>query len=175
MNLNYDLINGGALLIAQPPVSIAAAAVNGSYANMAYTPKLGILLTFAAGTADEEPEITLTQATSSAGAGAKSLAIESVKYILAADLKASQAWTVYSAVDRQNTVTTLDTVVFGAGGTNQLAVFIEVDAAMMDTTNGFTHLRCNVADTGAGARFMTIHYIALEKCYQGEATPGLLS
>jgi hypothetical protein len=175
MNNNFDLINGGALLVAQPPVSIAAAAVNGSYANLAHVDKLSILLTFAAGTADEEPEITLTQASSSGGTGAKALNIESVKYILAADLKASQAWTVYTAVDRQNTVATLDTVAFGAGGTNQLAVLIEVDPVTLDVANGFSHVRCNVADTGAGARFMTIHYIARSKNYQGEATPGFLS
>lgn len=175
MNNNFDLITGGALLIAQPPVDNAAAAVNGAYANMKFTPKLGILLVFAAGTAAEEPVITLTQATSSAGAGAKALNIESFKYILAADLKATQAWTVATAITRQAPAASVATSQFGAGGTQQLAVFIEVEQNTLDVNNQFTHVRCNVADTGIGVRYMTMIYVAIEKCYQGEATPSLLS
>lgn len=173
MNNNYDLINGGALLIAQPPVNLAAGVTNGAYANMAHVHRLGILVVAAAGTASEPMVVSLTQAQAAAGTGAKALNIASLKVLDAADLKVTQAWVAITAIDRQNTVASYTAT--QASDTNQLALFIEVDQSDLDLANAFTHVRCNIADTGNGARQAAIVYIAQEKNYQGEPTPGLLS
>lgn len=173
MNNNYDLINGGALQIALQPVNLASAAVSGAYANMAHVKRLGILIFAAAGTASEPLVVSLTQATSGAGAGAKACNISSIKMLEAADITASQAWTTITSVDRQNTVASYTAT--QASATNQVALYIEVDQADLDLAGGFTHIRANIADTGAGARLGSIVHIAVEKSYQGEPTPGLLS
>lgn len=173
MNNNYDLINGGALHVALQPVNLATAAVSGSYANMSQVKRLVILIFAAAGTASEPLVVSLTQATSGAGDGAKACNLAYIKSLEAADITASQAWTTVAAVDRQNTVASYTAT--QATATNQIALYIEVDQADLDLANGFTHVRANIADTGSGARLGSIVYIAVEKFYQGENLPGLLS
>lgn len=173
MNNNFDVINGGALQVALLPVNLAAAASNAVYANMSQVKRLGMLLFAAAGTSAEPIVISLTQATSSAGAGAKACNLAYIKVLEAADITASQAWVTVSTVDRQNPAASYTAT--QATATNPIAIYVEVDQCDLDLANGFTHVRLNIADTGSGARLGSVVYLSQEKFYQGEPTPSLLS
>lgn len=174
----FDFVDGGAIVAAVVPVNLATAAVNGPWVGVPHLDKLYILVVAGAGTAGEDPVITLEQATAAAGTGAKALSISELHYQVAADITAERDWTrpngadAATEVDRQNKLTEFDSDSI-AGAENQLAVLIGVYQHDLDVNNGFTHVRAKIADVGTGAQLGAMFYLAKEKLYRGSDSPDI--
>src|SRR5437773_197251 len=121
------------------PVNLATAANNSDWVLLARYRRL-IILFFkaAAASGTEDPTITLLQAQDNVGTGSKAL-----------NIPAGRSWTKTDA-----DLTTVGTFTAGAPSTNTLTVassaqkqaiwMIEIDAADLDVTNGFSAVQANV-------------------------------
>jgi hypothetical protein len=171
---SFDLVKGGDVLIAVPIANISAAATNGIYASMKHIKRLNILVLLGAGTDTQNITFTLGQATTAAGGSLKALNITSVYYKAGADLSAVNSWTEHTVVDREDSVASLVETVSGVASLQKAFLFV-VDEEDLDTNNGFTFVRVEMTDPGAGARNGSIVYIATEMSYQGISKPTLVS
>lgn len=170
----FNLVQGGDVLIAAPIQDISAAATNGIYASMKHVKRLNVLVLLAAGTGGQSLSITLAQATTAAGGSKKVLNITSVYTKAGADLAAINTWTELTAVSRRFPVVTLSSADSGVE-TLQKAYLFVIDEEDLDSNGGFTFVRVEMTDPGATARTGAVLYIAAEKSYQGLATPTLVS
>lgn len=136
------------------PVNITGAGADGDWVSMAHGRRLAIILltgAWAGGTS----AVTLEQATSAAGAGAKALSL-------------AEYWskTGYGA-------TTVFARVAVAGDTFNLSAankvhVIEVDAAELDVNAGFTHVRVRAASPGANNDYLAIAYVWIDARETGQ-------
>lgn len=140
------------------PVDMQAAANTGDWFNMGPFRKVIAVLFKAAGTAGDDPVITLEQATSNAGAGNKALNFT----------------TIYSKVGTLTGVGTFTKVTQAAANTYtdatsaeaQAIIAIEIDASDLDVANGFTHIQMSVADVGGNAQLGCAFYLGLPRIAQ---------
>ena len=134
------------------PVNLAAGANNSDWVNLeSYARLLIVFYKAAAGSGTEDPTVTVLQATDVSGTGSKALNI-------------SRSWTKTDA-----DLTTIGQFTAGAPSTNTLTVassaqkaaiwVIEVDAADLDRTNGFSCVRANVADVGTVEQLGCLIYV----------------
>lgn len=154
---NQLLVESTKIVSAAVPIDITGAGFNGDYVSFKHYRKCAIILqtgAWAGGTA----AVTLGQATTAAGGGAKALAMD-YYYI-------STALTSDSLV---KTAVTSNT--FNLSAANKLVV-IEVNAYDLDLANSFAWFRVEVATPGANADLASALYIL----YQGGllATPSTL-
>jgi len=139
---------------AAEPKNYTGAAMTAKYVSLKDSAHIRIQIqtgAWAAGTA----AVTLSQATAVAGTGAKALAFTKVWKDTAV------SGTVVETAVAANTFN-LDTA-------NSLYI-VEVDAAELDTTNGFDCLTLAVASPGANADFYGVTYL-LEDLRYAQATP----
>jgi hypothetical protein len=171
---SFDLVKGGDVLIATPIANISAAATNGIYASMKHVKRLNILVLLGAGTDTQNITFTLGQATTAAGGSAKALNISKLYTKSGADLSVVNSWTEQTAITRYTPVASyLETGISAASVTK--ALLFVVDEEDMDTNAGFTFVRLEMTDPGAGARNGTVVYIATEVSYQGISKPTLIA
>jgi hypothetical protein len=125
----------------------------------------------AVGTAADDPDVHVTQATSNAGAGEKGLAI-SEYYLKQGTLLST------SSIGGQFTKTTQTAsyvISFdGDSAEQQLLCGIHVEADQLDVTGGFRWLSVNVPDVGGNAQIGGIVAVMHPSRYQQEQTPNPL-
>ncbi len=136
----------------------------GDYVSLKNYNKVGVLFIKAAGSATDDPTLTLYESTDVAGAG-------TVQALTAIDTHwIKQAATNLTAVGTftKTTQTLASTIVFNATSGEQAIVdYFEVDAAQL--SDGFDCIRVDVANAAsAGSQYATLMYIMLEPRY-GEA------
>lgn len=152
----FLLVEGaGKPIIAVPPKDITGAAQTGAWANMKFWKKCEIVIiqgAWAGGT----PAVTLSQATSAAGAGAKALSFDRYYQF---DQDTGEGLTYTAVVS--------DTFNL-PNGTNVVTV-IPIRAADLDINNNFAYFRANVASPGANADLLTVLYIFSDARYEGQA------
>ena len=158
-------INTNALLVEQAqiacgfvPVNLATAANPGDWISMKNFERLAIVFFGAAGTAGEDPTLTLEQATAVAGTGAKALTFTRVDIKQGADLFAIGTFTTVTQA-AANTYTN-DT----SAETQKIWV-VEVKAEDLDADNGFDCVRATISDVGASAQIGGLLYIAFGPQY----------
>ena len=142
------------------PVDMQTAANTGDWANMAPFRKIVCVLFKSAGTAGDDPVITLEQATSNAGAGNKALNFT----------------TIYSKVGTLTSVGQFTKITQAAANTyedetsaeSQAIIAIEIDESDLDTANGYTHIQMSVGDVGSNAQLGCGFYLGLAK--NGQST-----
>lgn len=151
------------------PVNMATAANDGDWVCVRDYGKLVVLLYKGIGTAGEDPTLTIEQATSAAGAGAKALNFTTVyKKQAATDLQTTAAWTKVTQASG-NTFTHTDLA-------EQAAIIgIEFDAEDFDTNGGFLFARGRVADVGAAAQIGGLCYILCDARYRGATLPSAIA
>lgn len=125
------------------PIDLATGANNGDWVNLQKYGGVTVVLAADAGTAGQDPEFKLQQATDNAGAGAKDLNFDTIYEKIGTQTGIGQ----YTKVSQ--TAATSYTNAASGEAENLIAVHISED--QLDIANGFTHLRLEVADTGATA------------------------
>lgn len=133
---------------------------------------LDIVFFKGAGTANDDPDIHVTQATSNAGAGEKALNFDTY-YLKSGTLLST------SSVGGQFTKTTMTAsyiVSFGAtSAEEQMICGIHIEADQLDVTGGFEYVRASVPDTGAaGTQLGCILGILHPSRYKSAQTPNPL-
>jgi len=129
------------------PLDSTGAAANGDYISLKNSHHVTIIIKWGVSLVATQA-ITLTQATSVAGAGAKALSF--TKTWVNADTTSSDAFV--------KTTVTSDT--YDKTAASQQIHVIEIDASQLDVENGFDCIRVNLESPGANATLQDITYIA---------------
>jgi len=148
----------GALL----PADVNGVAVTGQWLSLKYYRWLTIVLTqgaWAGGT----PAVTLTQAQNVAGLGAKPLGFTK---------RYQQAWNTGATGYVESAVTNNT---FNLPNTANQMHLIDVDAATLDTDNGFDCVRVEIASPGAFADQVTAVYLLSGARYADQKMPNALA
>jgi hypothetical protein len=174
----FDLIKGGSFIVAAVPQDFDNASVNGVWASMKNAAFVDAFVICAvAGTAGTGPVITLEQATSIAGAGAKELLITELNYVAAADITAAAAnvdWTAATA-DRTTPIESWDADDVG-GDELELIVHVRISQGMFDADNDFAFFRVKTVNGNSdAARLGAIIYVCKDKLTKGDDVPSLQS
>lgn len=136
------------------PVDTQTGANTGKRISMRYYEALTIVVFKAAGTANDDPVLTLQEHNASSGGTSQNLAALTVYYQKqAATLAGTETWT-------EVTQAAAATITFNSTSAESQAIYaIPVNATAL--SDGFTHLSASIADTGsAGAQLGSILYIA---------------
>lgn len=144
------------------PIDMSAAANNGDWMNMRDWNHLTVIVFKSAGTAGDDPTITLKQATDNAGTGAKALNFTEIW----------QKQGTLTAVGQftKKTQSAANTYVDTDSAENQGIYVLEIDADMLDVDGGFNHVQVSIADVGANAQLGCALYILSEPRF-AQATP----
>lgn len=134
------------------PVDMQGGANDGDWVNLALFDHCTIFLFKAAGTAGDDPTLTLMQATDVTGAGGKPLSqIDRVFVKQGTQTAIGQ----FTEVDQALANTYTDTTSAEA----QALWAVEIDAEMLDAENGFTCLKGSVADIGSNPQLGCMFYV----------------
>lgn len=148
------------------PVDMSSGANAGDWVSMENYRRLEIILFKGAGTAGDDPTITVEQATTSSGTSNKALNFTTI-YKRVGTLTSTTSWT-------RETQSAGNTWTDATSAEAQAIVVIEVDAAMLDADSGFTFVQASVADVGTNAQVGAILYRLSEPRYpQGAAISAL--
>lgn len=135
------------------PVDSQTGAMTGKRVNMRLYETLAIVIYKAAGTANDDPVLTLKEHNaSSSGTSQNLVAIDTYHMKQGTTLAGSETWT-------KVTQTAAATITFNSTSAESQAIYVvEVDAVKL--SDGFTYLSADVADTGsAGAQLLSLLYI----------------
>lgn len=164
--MNQHFLEKAQIVPAIIPVSLATGANAGDWVNMSHYYRCAIVFLAGAGTAGQDPTITVSQATSNAGANSKALNFTRV------DTKAATALT---------SVAQFTTVAQAAGNTYtavqaalQKLWVIDIDASTMDGENGFIYLQASVGDVGTNSQIGGMLYILHDPREQRSPLPGAI-
>ncbi|PBC71573.1 hypothetical protein BX265_6183 [Streptomyces sp. TLI_235] len=145
---NFDVSIGVA------PVDLQAAQT-GKRVSLRNAAGCTILIIKAAGTAGDDPTVTLKQHTASSGGTSANLAIIDHYYLKSATtLAGSETWT---RVAQTAAATIADPGAAGTSAESQQLIAIEVDARSL--SDGYKYISLDVADTGTNAQLGTVVYL----------------
>jgi hypothetical protein len=125
------------------PVDLATAANNGDWVSLKNHARVVVLVSADAGTAGEDPVITMRQATDNAGTSAKALNFTAIWEKVGTQTGVA----TFTKVEQTAANTYTNTV---SGEAENLFV-LEFRAEELDVANGFDHVQLQVPDTGATA------------------------
>jgi hypothetical protein len=167
MSAFHRLVEFGQIVPGIIPVNLATAANPGDWVSMALYSHLTVIFFKGVGTAGEDPVLTISQATSNAGAGSKALNVD--RYYK------KEGATLVSAIG-QFTEVLLDPATNVIGGAaeatsaeNEVVWVIEIEADQLDTNGGFSFVQVSCADAGAGAQVGALLYILTGARYPQKA------
>lgn len=143
------------------PVNLATASNPGDWVSMKNFLRCAVVVFKAAGTAGDDPTITLEQATAVAGTGAKALNFTRIDAKRGADLLAIGQFTKTEQA-AGNTFTS-DTL-----AEEQAIIVIDVKAEDLDIDNGFDCIRATVSDVGTNSQIGAMLYILHDPKYVDE-------
>lgn len=154
--------------IGAAPVDLSAAAVTGKRVALKGCGGLTIVVFKGAGTAGDDPTVTLKQHTANTGGTTSNLAIIDHYYLKdATTLAGTEAWT---KVTQTAAATIADPGGAGTSAEHQQIIAIEVDAAQL--SDGYTHVSLDVADVGTNAQLGAILYLRRD-LFAGRAPAAL--
>jgi hypothetical protein len=163
MNVNARFAEQAQIISGFVPVNLATAANAGDWVSMKQFQRLVILFFAAAGTAGDDPTLTVEQASAVAGTGAKALTFTRIDTWQGADL---------TAVGTPTTVaqTAANTYTDATSAEVQKIWVVEIDAADLDVDNGFDCVRGSIADVGTNAQIGCLLYLGLYSRYAPPAS-----
>lgn len=165
-DFNHEFLEVADIIPAFVPVDMQTAANNGQWVAMKNIGRLVCVLLKGAGTAGDDPVITLKQATSSAGANAKALNFTRARTKVGA-IASTPVWTIVNQA-AANTCTP-------TSAASPAVVAVEVSPTDLDLNNGFTFVQISIPDTGTNAQLGTAFYIAYGIRFLQSVTPSALS
>ncbi len=139
------------------PVDMQAGANTGDWVSVENFNHVAIVFFKAAGTAGDDPTITVSQATDAAGTSSKALNFTRI-YTKQGTLSsvANFTLTTQSAANTYTDATSAEV---------QAIWVVEFDADDLDVSSGFTHVQASVADVGSNAQVGACLYLATEPRY----------
>jgi hypothetical protein len=148
------------------PVDLSTAANNGDWVSLKGYDELDIIIFKGAGTAGDDPVITLKQASDVAGTGAKALNFTRVDSKVGVQTGIGQFTKNSQAAG--NTYTDL------VSAESQGVFVIHVEAQDLDKANGFDCVQISIPDVGANAQLGCALYILSEARYAGQFPPSAI-
>ena len=139
------------------PVDMQAGANTGDWVSVENFNHVAIVFFKAAGTAGDDPTITVTQATDAAGTSSKALNFTRI-YTKQGTLSSVANFTL-------NTQSAANTYTDATSAEVQAIWVIEFDADDLDVSSGFTPVQASVADVGSNAQVGACLYLATEPRY----------
>ena len=165
-DFNHELLEIADIIPAFVPVDMQTGANNGQWVAMKHIGRLLCVLLKAAGTAGDDPVITLKQATSNAGAGAKALTFTRARTKIGA-IASTPQWTLATQT-AANTYTP-------TSAASPAVIAVEIQPTDLDLNNGFNFVQLSIPDTGTNPQLGAAFYIAYGIKYPQTVTPSALS
>ena len=161
------------IVVGAIPHDSMAAAVAGDFVSMKNFHHLVVKYVRAVGTAGEDPTITITQATSVAGAGEKALNFTDI-YEKEGTTNAAGGMAAIGTFTK-TTQTAANTYTSATSGENEIMWCIEFDADALDVDNAFDCVRASIADVGSGGdRYGYLEYILIESRWKQDPVPSAI-
>ncbi len=146
---SYDLSIGAA------PVDLSTAAVTGKRLSMQEVSSVDIVVVKGAGTAGDDPVLTLREHDAAASGNSADLAVITEYWLKTEDsLDGDETWT---RVTQSASASITDPGGAGTSAEAQQIIVVKVRADQL--TAGCTHISLNVADVGTNAQLGTVLYI----------------
>lgn len=146
MNLNADFAEQVNIVSAIAPVDLSAAANTGDWISMKNYERATLVVFKGAGTAGDDPTVTLQQATDVSGTGAKNLAaIDRVHVKQDTALTSVGTFTLV-------TQTAAETYTDDTSAEDQAIWAIDIQAEDLDRANDFDCIQASIADVGTNAQ-----------------------
>lgn len=149
------------------PVDLSGGANNGDWVSLKNYGRCAIVLFKAAGTAGDDPTLTLQQATDVAGAGAKNLTFERIDVKQGGDLFAIGTFATIANADHDYTEAT--------SAEAQAIWVIDVKATDLDIAGGFDCIRATVGDVGANAQLGALLYLLHDPRFSSNPLPSAIA
>ena len=165
-DFNHEFLEIADIIPAFVPVDMHAAANNGQWIAMKKISRLVCVLFKAAGTAGDDPVITLQQATSNAGASAKPLTFTRARTKIGA-IASTPQWTI-STQSASNTFNP-------TSAASQAVIAVEIQATDLDMNNGFDFVQLSIPITGTNPQLGAAFYIAYGIRFAQSITPSPFS
>jgi len=148
------LVENSQILSAFVPVDLQDGANTGDWVALENFNQLSIVFFKAAGTAGDDPTLTIQQATDNAGTSAKALNFTTV-YVKQGTLASVANFTKVTQ-SSGNTYTATD------AAEEQAIWIVEISADDLDVSGGFTHAQGSVGDVGSNAQLGCGMYLATQ-------------
>lgn len=151
------------------PVDMSGSANTGDRVSMALYNRCTVVLIGAAGTAGDDPALTLLQADAATGGNSKALDFEVLHVKQAASLASSPG--TFTRVEQAASNSYTD----DESAEQQVVWAVDITADMLDLAGGFTFLQASVPDVGTNAQLGACFYILSEPRYTFDGVPGALA
>lgn len=166
--LNNLLVEEAQIVAAIIPVDSQSGANNGDYVSLKNYERCSIIVYKAAGTAGDDPVLTVTQAQDVSGTGAKALTFTRID----AKVGTQTGIGTFTKV----TQTAANTYTDASSAEAQALWVIEFKAEDLDVNNNFDCLRIAVPDTGsAGAQLLCALYVLRGAKYGTDPLPSAIA
>lgn len=165
-DFNHEFLEVADIVPAFVPVDMQSAANNGLWISLKYVTRLVCVLFKAAGTAGDNPVVTLQQATSNSGTGAKPLNFVRARTKIGA-IATTPQWSIVSQ-SASNTITPVSAA-------SQAIIAVEIQATDLDLANGFDYVQLSIPDTGSNPQLGAAFYITYGIRYPQLTTASVLS
>ena len=165
-DFNHEFLEIADIVPAFVPVDLQSAANNGQWISMKHVTRLVCVLFKGAGTAGDNPVVTLQQATSNAGAGAKALTFTRIRTKIGA-IASTPQWTIATQA-ASNTYTP-------TSAASQAMIAVDIQSTDLDLMNGFNFVQLSIPDTGSNPQLGAAFYIAYGLRFPQSSTSSLLA
>ena len=165
-DFNHEFLEIADIIPAFVPVDLHTAANQGQWIAMKKISRLLCVLFKSAGTAGDDPVITIQQATSNSGTGAKPLAFTRIRTKIG-PMATTPIWTI----NTQTAANTFSTT----SAASQAVIAVEIQANDLDLANGFDFVQLSIPSTGANPQLGAAFYIAYGIRYPQSITPSGLT
>lgn len=165
-DFNHEFLEVADIIPAFVPVDMQTGANNGQWISMREISRLVCVLYKAAGTAGDNPVITIQQATSNSGANAKALTFTRARTKIGA-IASTPQWTIVTQA-AANTFTP-------TSAASPAVIVVEIQATDLDINNGFTFVQLSIPHTGSNPQLGAGFYITYGISFAQIVTPSALS
>lgn len=150
------------------PVNMATGPQTGDWVSLGKYRRCAIVFLKGVGAASQDAILTLQQATSAAGAGAKNLAVVT-------DVRVKQA-SALTAVGQFTQVTQAAAATYTSdtSGEDQALWVVDIDSDQLDVANGFSFLNASLNDPGTNSQIGAVLYLLHEPRYGDMPLPSAI-
>lgn len=167
-DFNHEFLEIADIVPAFVPVDMQTGNNGSNWINMALAERVLCVVFKGAGTAGDNPVVTINQASDSSGTGSKALTFTKTRAKIGAiATAANQIWTVATQAAAGTWTPT------SAASVALLAV--EIRATDLDLANGFNHIQLTVPDTGSNAQLGCGFYIVYGLKQPSQINPTFLN
>lgn len=166
MNLNASLAAQVNFCTGFVPIDMQAGANTGDWVSLKGYERCSIILFKAAGTAGDDPTITVQQASDVSGTGAKALNFTRL-HIKQGTLTSVGTYT-------ETTQTAANTYTNDTLAESQAIIVIDIKGEDLDVDNGFDCVRLTVADVGSNAQLGCALYALWGARYEGTLASAIV-